>query len=102
MSPGEAVPTSGANGDHPPDASRSSAPIAVVWSESRRLPVAFVWRRRRYRIERVLETWILETGWWKEEGFINRAFWRVRAEGRVFDLRYDRITKSWALERILS
>jgi len=80
----------------------SAALIAVTWDERRRLPVVFAWRRRRYRIERVLETWIIETGWWKDGGRVSNSYWRVRAEGRVFDLRYDRITKAWALERALN
>jgi hypothetical protein len=74
-------------------------PVAVSWDERQRRPVAFVWRRRRYQVERVLETWVLETGWWKDEGCVSRSYWRVRAGGRVVDLRYDRLTKGWALER---
>jgi hypothetical protein len=78
------------------------SPIAVSWNERQRCPVSFVWRRRRYRVERVLETWVLETGWWKDEGHVSRSYWRVRAEGHVFDLRYDRLSKAWALEQALN
>ncbi len=84
-----------------PGPNGEAVPVAVSWDERQRRPVAFVWRRRRYRIERVLETWVLETGWWKDEGHVSRSYWRVRAEGRVVDLRYDRLSKSWALEREL-
>jgi hypothetical protein len=77
-------------------------PIAVTWHEGQRRPIAFVWRGRRYRVERLLETWIVETGWWKDEGRLSRSYWRVRAEGRVFDLRYDRMSKTWALEQALN
>ena len=80
----------------------AAAPIAVSWDEWQRRPVTFVWRRRRYRIERVLETWVIETGWWKDNGHVSRSYWRVRAEGHVFDLRYDRLTKTWALEQALN
>ncbi len=79
-----------------------AAPIVVSWDERQRRPVTFVWRRRRYRIERVLETWVIETGWWKDDGHVSRSYWRVRAEGCVFDLRYDRLTKAWALEQALN
>ncbi len=79
-----------------------AVPVAVSWDERARRPVAFVWRRRTYRVERVLETWVLETGWWKEGGHVSRSYWRVRAGGRVVDLRYDRLSKAWALERELS
>jgi len=85
-----------------PGPNGEATPIAVSWDERQRRPVTFVWRRRRYRIERVLETWVLETGWWKDDGHISRSYWRVRAEGRVFDLRYDRLVKAWALERVLN
>ncbi|MFA4965724.1 MAG: DUF6504 family protein [Thermoleophilia bacterium] len=81
---------------------RIASPIAVRWDERQHLPSSFVWRRRRYRVERVLETWVVETGWWKVDGPLSRSYWRVRAEGRVFDLRYDRIAKAWALERALN
>jgi hypothetical protein len=77
-------------------------PVTVSWDERLRRPVAFVWRRRTYRVERVLETWILETGWWKDDGHISCSYWRVRAGGRVVDLRYDRLGRAWALERVLS
>jgi hypothetical protein len=82
-----------------PGPNGEAVPVAVTWDERQRRPVAFVWRRRRYQVERVLETWVLETGWWKDEGRVSRSYWRVRAGGRVVDLRYDRLSKSWAIER---
>jgi hypothetical protein len=85
-----------------PGPNGEAVPVAVSWDERQRLPIAFVWSRRRYRVERVLETWILETGWWKDGGHVSRSYWRVRAGGRVVDLRYDRLSKAWALERVLS
>jgi len=84
-----------------PGPNGEAVPVAVSWDERARRPVAFVWRRRTYRVERVLETWVLETGWWRDEGHISRSYWRVRAGGRVVDLRYDRLGKAWALEREL-
>ncbi|HZL65353.1 MAG TPA: DUF6504 family protein [Thermoleophilia bacterium] len=85
-----------------PGPNGQAVPVAVVWDERQRRPVTFVWRRRRYQIERVLDTWVVETGWWKDDGHISRSYWRVRAGGRVVDLRYDRIGKAWALEKVLS
>ena len=89
-------------GDARPGRNDGAVPIAVSWDEWQRRPVTFVWRRRHYRIERVLETWVLETGWWKDDAHVSRSYWRVRAGGRVFDLRYDRLARSWALEQALS
>ena len=85
-----------------PGPNGEAVPVAVSWDERARRPVAFVWRGRKYRIERVLETWVLETGWWRDDGHLSRSYWRVRAEGRVVDLRYDRLSRSWALDRELS
>jgi hypothetical protein len=85
-----------------PGPNGQAVPVAVVWDERQRRPVTFVWRRRRYQVERVLDTWVIETGWWKDDGHVSRWYWRVRAGGRVVDLRYDRIDKAWALERVLS
>ena len=102
MSRGRATSSDGPGRNGKPGPNGRAAPIAVSWDERQRRPVTFVWRRRRYRIERVLETWVLETGWWKDDGHVSRSYWRVRADGRVFDLRYDRLTKTWALERALN
>jgi hypothetical protein len=79
-----------------------AVPVAVIWSESQRRPVAFVWRRQRYKVERVLETWVIETGWWRNDGRVNHSYWRVRAGGRVFDLRYDRDARTWTLVQALT
>ena len=92
----------GATSGGPPGVSGRAAPVAVTWSESQRRPVAFIWRRQRYRVERVLETWVIETGWWKDDGRVSHSYWRVRAGGRVFDLRYDRAAKTWALVQALN
>ncbi|MBE3075704.1 MAG: hypothetical protein IMZ75_12310, partial [Actinobacteria bacterium] len=35
-----------------PGGNGAAAAIAVSWDERQRRPVTFVWRRRRYRIER--------------------------------------------------
>ena len=69
----------GLRGGAKPGGNGAATPIAVSWDERQRRPVTFVWRRRRYRVERVLETWVLETGWWKGDGHVSRSYWRVRA-----------------------
>ena len=80
----------------------ADAVIAVTWDPRLRRPVVFVWRGRRFSVERVLHTWIVAGGWWSEETHVNRHYWRVRAEGRLFDLCFDRITKVWRLEHVLN
>jgi len=32
---------------------------------------------------------------------VDRSYIRVEADGRLFDLCYDRLTKTWSLERAL-
>ena len=82
-----------------PTARPSRSPSAGTSGRGARSPSSGA--AARYRVERVLETWVLETGWWKDDGHVSRSYWRVRAGGRVVDLRYDRLSKSWALEREL-
>lgn len=77
-------------------------PVAVVWNERQRRPAAFIWRGRRHRIARVVERWIVETGWWNDDTHVSRSYNRVEADGRLFDLCYDRLAKSWSLERALN
>lgn len=99
---GSGSPAGPRHRDRPPRPNGEPVPVAVSWSERQRRPVAFVWRRRHHRVERVLETWVVETGWWKDDGPVSRVYWRVRAGGRVVDLRYDRVSRAWSLERVLS
>jgi hypothetical protein len=80
----------------------ADAVIAVVWDADLRRPSSFLWRRRTFRVERVVRTWVLRSGWWSEETEVSRHYWRVRAEGRLFDLSFDRITKVWRLEHVLN
>ena len=88
--------------DGRPSPQGEAVPVAVTWDDRQRRPVTLVWRQKRYRVERVLEMWVVETGWWKDDGHVSRSYWRVRAGGRVFDLRYDRLARVWALEKVLS
>ncbi|MGD0997686.1 MAG: DUF6504 family protein [Thermoleophilia bacterium] len=76
-------------------------PITVVWRPLTRAPKAFVWRERRWRVERVLQRWSIDTGWWSDEVRVDRRYLRVVAEGRVFDLYLDRARRRWFLERAL-
>ena len=80
----------------------ADAVIAVTWDAELRRPSSFLWRRRTFRVERVVRTWVLTSGWWSEETEISRHYWRVRAEGRLFDLSFDRIARVWQLERVLN
>ena len=82
-------------------ASDLPAPIAVAWRPHAHVPAAFLWRKRRWGVDRVLQRWSIDTGWWREELHTDRRFFRVVAQGRVFDLFYDRRQGRWFLERAL-
>ena len=79
-----------------------ATPIAVTWDRVRRVPRSFLWRGRRYRVDDVLARWVVDTGWWNPAIRTSRRYVRVAAEGRVFDLCYDRLRKSWFLVRALN
>ncbi len=76
--------------------------IAVTWDRTRRVPRSFVWRGRRYRIDDVVARWVIDTGWWNPRTRTSRRYLRVSAEGRIFDLCYDRLRKGWFLVRALN
>jgi hypothetical protein len=76
--------------------------IAVAWDRERTAPTAFVWRGRRWRVERIDRTWVVETGWWNDELRVDRYYSRVVAQGRIFDLCFDRSLKRWSIDRIVS
>jgi hypothetical protein len=82
--------------------STSPTPVAVTWDRRRRAPVSFTWRRRRWHVEREVQTWVIDTGWWRDEIRVSRRYSRVLAEGRLFDLYFDRLTKDWFLEKALN
>ena len=79
-----------------------ATPIAVTWDRRRKTPTAFVWRKRRYRIEIIQHSWVVETGWWNEQTRVSRYYNRVQAEGRLFDIYFDRREQEWFLERALN
>ena len=81
-------------------ASDLPAPITVFWRPLSHSPRAFVWRGRRRRVERVLQRWAVDTGWWNDDVRVDRRYFRVMADGRLFDIYLDRIDKRWFLERL--
>jgi hypothetical protein len=81
---------------------QAKATVSVTWDAKRRRPASFVWRRHRFQIDRVVHTWVVATGWWAEEAQVSRHYWRVQANGRLFDLSFDRLSRVWRLERVVS
>jgi hypothetical protein len=61
-----------------------------------------MWHDRRWHIERIEKTWIVETGWWNDDLYVSRCYRRVVAEDRLFDLCFDRRRKCWFVDRVLN
>lgn len=64
------------------------------------LPVAFIWRKRLYRVVEVLNWWREPADWWNEKqvGFFVRVNARNSTEG-TYEL--CQLGDSWFLQRIL-
>lgn len=75
---------------------QAEVPVQV---DRRGHPLAFSWRRRRYRIARILEVWRDTGTWWDAEG--EKEFFRVElAGGGVAELFRDRDGGPWHLYRM--
>lgn len=74
-------------------------PVTVSWRPYTQSPRAFLWRGRRWSIERVLQRWSVDTGWWNDDVRVDRRYLRVVADGRVFDLFLERRERRWYLAR---
>jgi hypothetical protein len=73
-----------------------SQPVSVSLNE-RKLPSAFQWQGRMYRIGDVQESWRAIGAWWDGEG--ETTFFRVRTDkGGIYELAYDHTKAAWTLE----
>ena len=76
-------------------------------------PLRFVWRSRLYTVRAILEHWVINREWWRDQGGAadpgsgagqpELEFWRVEAapgQGMtpgVYELRRDAATGTWTL-----
>ncbi|MCL8207984.1 MAG: DUF6504 family protein [Actinomycetia bacterium] len=74
-------------------------PIRVMTAAGDPLrPTAFWWRRRRYRVDRVQEQWQDAGAWWAGEA--PRWFFRLEAEGGLYEVAADADGRRWWMYRI--
>lgn len=78
-------------------AKRADEPVSVEWDADRGCPTAFTRTQRRYRIDAVLQVWAVERAWWNPRKRVARRFYRVLSRGGVYDLAFDRATRTWSL-----
>jgi len=55
-------------------------------------PVAFLWRGRRYCVNRLLKYWREAGEGWDPQRAKDHECYRVEAEGGTYDLRFDRLS----------
>jgi hypothetical protein len=98
---------------------RYDEPIEVAIAKGDGIPVAFVWRRRRYDVDLRFSTWREAGEWWDRERAHDREYHRLLARpagamatgdvdpdgfmhhvGAVYDVYRDRASNSWRLARI--
>jgi len=91
-------------------------PVEVQTREDGHRPARFVWRGRLYAVHSVLEHWVVNRDWWREDdpgqAQPELEFWRVEAsagqgQGRgrgqasgTYELRRDLATGTWTLRRV--
>ncbi|HWD08556.1 MAG TPA: DUF6504 family protein [Actinomycetota bacterium] len=77
--------------------------IEVDWAEPRpgmAQPSAFCWRGRRYVVAGLLKYWREAGEWWDPARARDHEWFRVEAEGGVYDLAFDRLLETWRLARV--
>lgn len=75
-------------------------PVTVAWDPERQCPVSFTRAGKSWRIDGIIQVWATERAWWDTRTRVSRRFYRVLARGGVYDLAYDRSTRSWLLTGI--
>jgi hypothetical protein len=80
---------------------RVEVEVPVEWDAERGRPLAFLWKRKRYAIDAIVQQWAVEALWWDRPRARSRRCFRVIARGGVYDLAYDRIGERWLLVGVL-
>jgi hypothetical protein len=76
---------------------RRAEPIVVEWNAQRQVPAAFERAHRRSSIDAVLQSWVIERAWWDPRRRLSKRYWRVFADGGLYDLAFDRQRDEWLL-----
>ena len=82
-------------------------PVEVQTREDGHRPARFVWRGRLYAVHSVLEHWVVNRDWWREDdpgqAQPELEFWRIEASpgqglaAETCELRRDTVTGTWML-----
>ena len=79
-------------------------PIAVVLDGTSGDPISFSRirgsQRRRYAIDRIIQSWVVDRNWHDPAAHEHRLFYRVSCAGGTFDLSNDILASEWFLVAI--
>lgn len=67
----------------------------VIFSSGKITPRFFIWKRRRYEIDKV-------TYFWRSKvGAMSIIHFAVASNGAIYEISYNSVTSDWCLEKIL-
>ncbi len=78
-------------------ARRVSEELSVEWDPVRQCPLSFQRAGRHYRVDAIIQVWATEKSWWDPRKRVARRFFRVLSRGGIYDLAFDRSSRSWLL-----
>lgn len=75
---------------------RVNQPISVQTQSSR--PSRISWAGEVLNVQKLIECWVHQTGWWKPEGGERRVYYRLKTETGIVEV--YRSGEGWTLSRI--
>lgn len=64
-------------------------------------PLSFVWHGEKYTVERVIQRWEVDTGWWETSGRIWRAYFALITVNQMLCVIYhDLELNEWRMNRL--
>ena len=77
---------------------RARREVTVEWDREHGRPAAFrVSGKGRYEVEALIGYWVEDRFWWDPAAHVSRRCFRVLARAGVWDLAWDRISRTWSL-----
>lgn len=79
---------------------RDGLPVTVTL-DTHNLPTHLTWLERRVRVQRIVQSWLVDLDWWRPEGRIHRHYVAlITADNRFCVLYHDLLTDAWRLVRL--
>ena len=80
---------------------RLPAPTTIgVTCTAAHQPKSLIWGRQHFVVDRIPDTWQVETDWWTANQHVSRHYFTVTTTaGAVLVIYYDFLTAQWVLEQ---